>query len=254
MPMNPRLLRPTASGGFNPKKIAGLELWLDANNSASITLNGSNVSQWNDLSGNGRHATNATAAEQPLYLPTGINSKGAVSFTRTSTHRMHGVFSRTLTGMTVFVLFRYSNVGNNSNNRFFAMIVGGLNDFGGTNHLSPLLRHGGAGQVNVGPYGGGNIAAVAAASYDTPLVYSLVADGSTVSTRINNGAASSANRTFNTIYSNYALGSYRPSPLAGDANMDGYLAEIIVYGSALSDAARVQVATYLSTKWGVTIS
>lgn len=255
MAMNPRLLVPRASG-FNPKKLAGLELWLDASNSASITLNGSNVSQWDDLSGNGRHATMATAANQPLYLPTGINGKGAVSFTKTSAQAMYGTFSKTLTGMTVFVLFRYSNFGNDGNNRFFAMIVSGAAaDFGGTNHLSPLIRNGGAGTNQVCAYGGGNIAIVTTPAYDTPLIWSLVANGTTVSGRINNGAASVTNRTFNTIYSNYALSSYRSSlNVVADAFMDGYLSEIIVYNSALSDAARVQVAQYLSKKWGVTIS
>lgn len=40
-------------------------LWLDANDTSTITLNGSTVSQWNDKSGNGRNAVQATAANQP---------------------------------------------------------------------------------------------------------------------------------------------------------------------------------------------
>jgi hypothetical protein len=255
MAMNPRLLRPLASG-FSPKSISGLELWLDASNSASITLNGSNVSEWADLSGNARHATMATAANQPLYLPTGINGKGAVSFTGSSQQAMHGAFSKTLTGMTVFVLFRYANLTNTGNNRFFAMIVSGETvDFGGTNHLSPLLRNGGGGTNQVAAYGGGNIAVTSTPAYDTPLLWSLVANGTTVSGRINNGAATVDNRTFNTTYSRFALSSLRDNlNLSFDVYMTGYLSEIIVYNSALSDARRVQVAQYLSKKWGVTIS
>lgn len=37
--------------------ISGLALWLDGNDSASMTFSGSSVTQWNDKSGNGRHAT-----------------------------------------------------------------------------------------------------------------------------------------------------------------------------------------------------
>jgi hypothetical protein len=55
-------------------------LWLDANDSASVTLNGSTVSQWSDKSGNGRHATQATAAAQPSYNLTGLNSKPILTF------------------------------------------------------------------------------------------------------------------------------------------------------------------------------
>jgi hypothetical protein len=57
----PKLWRPDELG-------SSLALWLDAEDTASITLNGGNVSQWSDKSGNGRHATQATAANQPEYV------------------------------------------------------------------------------------------------------------------------------------------------------------------------------------------
>jgi hypothetical protein len=61
----PRLWRPNALAG-------SLALWLDAEDTASITLNGTNVSQWADKSGNGRNATQATATAQPAFA-TGSN-------------------------------------------------------------------------------------------------------------------------------------------------------------------------------------
>jgi len=69
----------TAVGGvklWRPDELgADLALWLDAEDTASITLNGSTVSQWNDKSGNGRNASQATASLQPTYLSTGFNGK-----------------------------------------------------------------------------------------------------------------------------------------------------------------------------------
>lgn len=59
---------------------SGLKLWLDANDSATITLNGSTVSQWNDKSGTGNDVSNATSASQPTYQATGFNSLPTVSF------------------------------------------------------------------------------------------------------------------------------------------------------------------------------
>ena len=47
-------------------------LWLDAADSSTITLNGSTVSEWRDKSGNGRHATQTTAASQPTLTGTDI--------------------------------------------------------------------------------------------------------------------------------------------------------------------------------------
>lgn len=42
-------------------------LWLDANDRTTITLNGATVSSWADKSGNGKNATQSTAANQPGY-------------------------------------------------------------------------------------------------------------------------------------------------------------------------------------------
>ena len=50
-----------AGGGWTPASIT-TAVWYDADNAASITKDGSNfVSQWNDLSGNARHATQPAA-------------------------------------------------------------------------------------------------------------------------------------------------------------------------------------------------
>jgi hypothetical protein len=69
----------TAVGGqklWRPDELgASLALWLDAEDTASITLNGSTVAQWDDKSGNGRNASQATASVQPTYLATGFNGK-----------------------------------------------------------------------------------------------------------------------------------------------------------------------------------
>ena len=58
---------------------SALSLWLDAADASTITLNGSTVSQWSDKSGNGRHLAQSSAALQPAYVTTAINSKPTVS-------------------------------------------------------------------------------------------------------------------------------------------------------------------------------
>ncbi len=60
------------SAAFDPLDLSP-ELLLDTTDSGDITLNGSDVSQWDDLSGNGNHAVQATASEQPFYNTTGTN-------------------------------------------------------------------------------------------------------------------------------------------------------------------------------------
>jgi hypothetical protein len=83
MPMNPRLLRPLS--GFNPKQFAGLKIWYDAANTGAVALSGSAVSQINDLSGNGFHATQGVANDQPAYESAGINSRPAINHDNSDT-------------------------------------------------------------------------------------------------------------------------------------------------------------------------
>lgn len=59
---------------------ASLALWLDADDASTITLNGSTVSQWSDKSGNGRNATQGTAANQPTYTASGLNGKPVLTW------------------------------------------------------------------------------------------------------------------------------------------------------------------------------
>jgi len=69
----PRLWRPNDLG-------SALALWLDAEDTASITLNGSNVSQWSDKSGNAKHAVQATASLQPAFVSNGLNGRPSLNF------------------------------------------------------------------------------------------------------------------------------------------------------------------------------
>jgi hypothetical protein len=74
-----------SASAWSPASLPGLVVWYDAQNTASITLNGSNVAQWNDQSGNGHNMTQGTAGNQPPYSATGLNGKPSVNFNIAST-------------------------------------------------------------------------------------------------------------------------------------------------------------------------
>jgi hypothetical protein len=77
--MNSRLLRPRASGGFNPKSLSGLTLWLDAADASTVVLDAnSRVSQWNDKSGFGRNFTQSNAVVRARYNAK-VNGKNAIN-------------------------------------------------------------------------------------------------------------------------------------------------------------------------------
>jgi len=59
-------------------------LWLDAADATTVTTVSGAVSQWNDKSGNARHASQSTAANRPSYPGTALNSKSTVDFDGTN--------------------------------------------------------------------------------------------------------------------------------------------------------------------------
>lgn len=77
MAMNPRLLRPLATG-FNPASISGIANWWDANDAATVTLNSGAVETWTSKAGLKSAATQTTANNRPVT--TTVNGKTALSF------------------------------------------------------------------------------------------------------------------------------------------------------------------------------
>ena len=92
MPMSPRLLRPRAAGGFNPRSLSGLAAWFDASVSSSITIQ-TGVSRWNDLSGNSRHLTQNTTNNQPAYGNVTLNGRSVVTFDGSNDRLQSAAFS-----------------------------------------------------------------------------------------------------------------------------------------------------------------
>jgi hypothetical protein len=89
MPMNPRLLRPTASG-FDPRRIAGLIGWWDFSDATllrqttagatAVTTDGDVVGYAIDKSGNNRPMASNNDSRRPVYKTNILNGKSAVRF------------------------------------------------------------------------------------------------------------------------------------------------------------------------------
>lgn len=66
---------------ITPQGIPDLLLWLDADDTSTLTLVSGDVSQWRDKSGNGYHFSQTTPARRPRHGDLTINNKPTVSFT-----------------------------------------------------------------------------------------------------------------------------------------------------------------------------
>ena len=64
---------------FSPISLGNCQIWLDAADSTTFTLSGSNVSAWRDKTGNGYNVTQATAGSQPTFGANGVVFNGSTS-------------------------------------------------------------------------------------------------------------------------------------------------------------------------------
>jgi hypothetical protein len=227
MGMNPRLLRPTASG-FDPRRIANLSLWLDASDSSTITL-GTGVATWADKSGLGRNASQSVGNEQPALIANGRNGRSVLRFDGSDdTMDLVSTPARTVLAVTL----------HESTNLLPALL----------NQVTPavsLRRVEGNGgwrfTGNIGDFTGGNASSE---------FYINGAAGATVARQVWHvlsalRASALADISFTSVC--------RETAVAG-RNYGGDVAEIIIYSRLLSSAERRSVESYLGRKWGITVT
>jgi hypothetical protein len=251
--MSPRLLRPRASGGFNPKSISGLILWLDASDISTVSTD-TGVSEWRDKSGLEQKMLQGSGGNQPAYLTNenGIGGKRALGFTASSSHFMRGTFSHSLTGITVLIAQTLESTAG-ANGRSFSLTVSGQStDFQGTGHLAPSLRSGSLEQVGCQHDGGLRVARNI--TYASPFIQCVRNDGTTLSNQINNGTAATYTpaSAWNPTMANMMLSTFNSSG-AASGFWSGRIAEIIVYSRQITAAEQLAAQRYLAEKYGITL-
>jgi hypothetical protein len=245
MAMNPRLLRPLDTA-FNPKRVAGLALWFDADDASTITLNGSTVSEWRDKSGYNRHATQATAARQPAYTTNSLNGKPAVTAPGADGLRAMLVSAfQFYNAHTAMFVFKASggyaqtvfNRGSNNNDRpKFDYAVGPPRTVN--------ARKGGTGAAQV--------SSTLAYTESQWSVGGLLSDVATIRCYLN--GVYGTDQTGNTeSWSDTAI--LRLFSLTDTLlPLNGGIAEFIYYDKQLTASEVARVAKYLSKKWNIALS
>lgn len=254
MPMSPRLLRPR--NAFSPRSISGLQLWLDASDAGSVTLNGSTVSQWSDKSGGGKNASQGTANNQPTYASSSLNSRATLTLDGTSDD-ISGSLSYTLTSQTVVVVARLTAAtgAGSSYSRLYtqglsAFTTPGSQDYDLSGHYIPLLRNiSGSG---FGSYADGGIRAAVAVTQNQWFVACSRHTGSEIQNSVNNGTAQTYTHTLNRALERYRIGNDLSQ--FQTAWWPGGVAEVVVYNRSITDTERTTLLRALGTKWGITVA
>ena len=230
----------------DPSSLTGLAVWLDASYGAGITLVSGAVSQWNDRSGNGVHFAQSTAGQRPTVASAAINGKNAILFDGSNDFLVNS--SANFAARTLFVVGKYSD---SAPNQYAGLL---------TCRVSAGATKGGASDTNIvlGTAGTSNKVA-GSGSASAARVNGVAADLTTYNDEAS-GGINVGTAAFCLVHTDTsALSGAKVFTLGADINqavgtrqLDGYVAEVVVYNRVLSAAEIVQVETYLMNKWGVT--
>jgi hypothetical protein len=219
---------------------SGNVLWLKANDGVTVDAAGV-VTQWDDKSGNGKNCTQATLAKRPVRVLNVTNGYPAVWFDNDD--RSFGSTYKAADGMTsalnlsapytVFIVF----------NRTVAASASRRAIQGSNNWL-------------IGPFGG-KVKHFAGGFVDNDSV-SVTQNQFYIAEAKNTSSAS----TFyvggvNKTSGGGNVGAPGTVSLGGSGNypgepLGGYVSEVVIYNTALSDADRDKVGGYLAYKYGLT--
>lgn len=265
----------TFFGGFSPRSLPGLKVWLDATDingdfsTANNPSNGTAVSTWVDKSGNANNATQGTALAQPVVATNSINSLPVVDFNG-STHFMDfgnilgTVLGGTSSKFSIFLVGNFDSLNDEalvakymSTSRQVILALENTNKI--TLEAYQTLASGNARTVR------GNTALSTSTSYFLSCIY----DGSVGTNdgrdrptfRVNNtdqtNTTTSSSGTLGDIQNNGTahLGIGAVVDNSGTATgsfMDGRIGEFAIYSGALTTGQRSQFRDYIHTKWGIT--
>lgn len=208
-----------ASAQFQPTDVGGLLIWFAADSNVTKSVS-NDVSQWDDLSGNGNHATQGVGSSQPLWVDSvpELNYKPVVRFDQDYMN-----FPELTSIRTVFILVNHESGGPVSGTSPLLGHSSAIDFYSdGTNVIGSFASatvKNGAGAVN-----GVATSPTAMAKSTQYSVITLVPTANATAERI------TKDRGFNFYW-------------------DGDFVEIIIYDNALSAADQDSVETYLFNKY-----
>lgn len=246
---------------FDPTSIAGIKAWYDANDTATISLSGSAVTQWNDKSGNAYNLTQGTAARRPSSGINTLNGRNVITFggddVLIAASAPNWTFLSNSGGATVFFTAYYDTSAVQT--MIFDTATAttgavGITTFrGSSDKLGAFVAYGTGGQYVSLDSNLQTLTDATAFYWSMKLDNSNATAANRIKARLNGGAEQGANTYTNTPSSSAPaqslfLGSYNT---AGSQGFQGRIAEIIMYSGILSDVDIAKVNAYLASKWGL---
>jgi hypothetical protein len=224
---------------WNPSMIT-TALWLDAADASTVIISSGRISQWSDKSGNSRHATQATVAQQPVVTANAQNSRSVVEFNPASNAFQQLVLPSSLTSLGhVFFVAKKNNVNDSD--------VVSSNFAAGDDVRSVSLGSTTGSDFLVQQITGSLLTAVRNQWH----VAEIETTGANASLGINGTRTTSADT--DTMQVSH-IGRYANSNItfANQYSFRGMIGEYIAIASSLSTTNRQKTEGYLAHKWGLT--
>lgn len=233
-----------AGGPVFPSGITGLVARYDATNAGSISLSGSEVTQWNDLSGNGHHATQGTSINRPKSGTVTINGKNAIDFDGTNDYLFNNGVASSFSGndkpFTIFWV-QDKDVAN-STPWMFGFDPAGVAYIWSYGD-SMLFRDDAVTTTSISGTGSSSLSPVFMTFRSSGLSFTA---WSNKTQTVSATAYDRGNITVNIS----TIGAYRQGTLP-ELYLDGSIGELIYYNRELTTGEVAQVQDYLSAKWGI---
>ena len=235
---------------WNPSMIR-TALWLDAADSSTVITVGSNVSQWNDKSGNARNVTQSISSIRPVNTTT-INTLTAIGFDGVDDYLRNNAAGLPTgsSARTIFVIYQPLRVGSNVNSicgQGFAQLPppGGPAVSAGSWFM---LQHRNL-SVKGDPYFAGYASDLTDSSNPSldAKIASIQYNGTQASLFRNGTQIAQANLSLNTTGDSFHIGV---SPQT-DEWAHVKVGEIVFISSSTDNTSRQRMEGYLAHKWGL---
>jgi len=223
-----------------------LKTWLKASVASSFTLNGADVEEWRDISGNGFKGEQLTTTRKPSFFASSpINGMPAVYFDGGEYLSLDTLIAD-VGDLTIFIVHRPTNIASYN----YILDTSGWNSLTHSSTYRFLCSTGSVSSwYDAAHRGGGGYHSV-----DTNYVSSWVMKNADSAGKIYVDGVDLTDT--NDYFSNKRIGYYTSigGSYQGTASFyTGYIAQILIFDKAFTDIEREQIERYLANSAGVTI-
>lgn len=252
---------------FVPTQISGLSLWLDAADSSTVITSGSNVTAWNDKSGNGKNMISNASFQRPIYSANSLNGNNSILFFRNAANSFsileNTSFNFVTASWTYFTVLR-RNAANTTFQRFLSM-ASNINGADNNNAASFNLNSTSLNNSFNMERSGGSLAGTFNTSNVCLLENIVNGSGTSIDTfnantnyLFTNGSSLTSagglaiGTNLNVTHIRYGCTTSRSGTNDGGfESLQGNIGEVLLFNRTLRRSEMQQIEGYLAWKWGI---